>query len=185
MTDDPAIRVRGLRKTYGDQVAVEGLDLDVARGECFALLGPNGAGKTTTVEILEGYRPRTGGEVSVLGVDPAKPNRDWRGQVGIVLQGTGEFETVSVREVVRHFATFYPAPRDPDEVIEAVRLTAKANSRAGKLSGGQRRRLHAALGIVGRPELPFLDEPAAGFDPQARQQVSEPLHPIAGEGTTV
>src|SRR5947199_3488832 len=107
MTDQPAIRVRGLRKSYGAQVAVEGLDLDVARGECFALLGPNGAGKTTTVEILEGYRPRTGGEVSVLGVDPAKPNRDWRGRGGIVLHGTGGVEAVSVREVVRHFATVY------------------------------------------------------------------------------
>jgi len=120
MTDEPAIRVRGLRKTYGSQVAVEALDLDVDRGECFALLGPNGAGKTTTVEILEGYRPRSGGEVRVLGIDPAKPNRDWRARVGIVLQGTGEFETVTVREVIRHFATFYPAPRDPDEVIAAV-----------------------------------------------------------------
>ena len=185
MTDEPAIHVRGLRKTYGAQVAVEGLDLDVARGECFALLGPNGAGKTTTVEILEGYRPRTGGEVSVLGVDPAKPNRDWRGQVGIVLQGTGEFETVSVREVVRHFATFYPAPRDPDEVIEAVGLTAKANSRAGKLSGGQRRRLDVALGIVGRPELLFLDEPTTGFDPEARQEFWELIHQLAAEGTTI
>src|SRR5256885_803278 len=185
MTDDPAIRVRGLRKTYGDQVAVEGLDLDVARGECFALLGPNGAGKTTTVEILEGYRPRTGGEVSVLGVDPAKPNRDWRGRVGIVLQGTGEFETVSVREVVRHFATFYPAPRDPDEVIEAVGLTAKANSRAGKLSGGQRPPLDVALGIVGRPEPLFPDEPTTGFDPEARQEFWELIHQLAAEGTTI
>jgi ABC-2 type transport system ATP-binding protein len=185
MTDEPAIRVRGLRKTYGAQVAVEALDLDVARGECFALLGPNGAGKTTTVEILEGYRPRTGGEVSVLGVDPAKPNRDWRSRVGIVLQGTGEFETVTVREVVRHFAKFYPAPRDPDEVIAAVGLTEKATSRAGKLSGGQRRRLDVALGIVGRPELLFLDEPTTGFDPEARQEFWELIHQLAAEGTTI
>jgi ABC-2 type transport system ATP-binding protein len=185
MTDEPAIHVRGLRKTYGAQVAVESLDLDVARGECFALLGPNGAGKTTTVEILEGYRPRTGGEVSVLAVDPAKPNRDWRARVGIVLQGTGEFETVSVREVVRHFAKFYPAPRDPDEVIAAVGLTEKANSRAGKLSGGQRRRLDVALGIVGRPELLFLDEPTTGFDPEARQEFWELIHQLSAEGTTI
>jgi ABC-2 type transport system ATP-binding protein len=185
MTDEPAIRVRGLRKTYGAQVAVEALDLDVARGECFALLGPNGAGKTTTVEILEGYRPRSGGEVTVLGIDPAKPNRDWRARVGIVLQGTGEFETVSVREVVRHFATFYPAPRDPDEVIAAVGLTGKATSRAGKLSGGQRRRLDVALGVIGRPELLFLDEPTTGFDPEARQEFWELIHQLAAEGTTI
>ncbi|OLB64719.1 MAG: ABC transporter [Actinobacteria bacterium 13_2_20CM_2_72_6] len=185
MTDEPAIRVRGLRKTYGSQVAVEALDLDVDRGECFALLGPNGAGKTTTVEILEGYRPRSGGEVRVLGIDPAKPNRDWRARVGIVLQGTGEFETVTVREVIRHFATFYPAPRDPDEVIAAVGLTEKATARAGKLSGGQRRRLDVALGIVGRPELLFLDEPTTGFDPEARQEFWELIHGLAAEGTTI
>src|SRR2546430_8058039 len=185
MTDEPAIHVRGLRKTYGAQVAVEALDLDVARGECFALLGPNGAGKTTTVEILEGYRPRSGGEVRVLGIDPAKPNRDWRARVGIVLQGTGEFETVTVREVIRHFATFYPAPRDPDEVIAAVGLTEKATARAGKLSGGQRRRLDVALGIVGRPELLFLDEPTTGFDPEARQEFWELIQGLSADGTTI
>src|SRR5947207_14135799 len=128
MTEEAAIRVRGLRKNYGGQVAVENLDLDVARGECFALLGPNGAGKTTTVEILEGYRPRTGGEVDVLGVDPARPNRDWRSRVGIVLQGTGEFETVTVREIIRHFGTFYPAPRDPDEAVGAVGLAEEGSA---------------------------------------------------------
>jgi ABC-2 type transport system ATP-binding protein len=185
MTDEPAIRVRGLRKTYGAQVAVEALDLDVARGECFALLGPNGAGKTTTVEILEGYRPRTGGEVNVLGVDPAKANRDWRARVGIVLQGVGEFETVTVREVIRHFATFYPAPRDPEEVIAAVGLSEKATAKAGKLSGGQRRRLDVALGVIGRPELLFLDEPTTGFDPEARQEFWELIHRLADEGTTI
>ncbi len=185
MSDEPAIRVRGLRKTYGAQVAVEGLDLDVARAECFALLGPNGAGKTTTVEILEGYRPRTGGEVSVLGIDPARPNRAWRARVGIVLQGTGEFETVTVREIVTHFAKYYPAPRDPEEVIKAVGLTAKATSRAVNLSGGQRRRLDVALGIVGRPELLFLDEPTTGFDPEARQEFWELIHGLSAEGTTI
>src|ERR1700749_3082442 len=117
MADDSAIRVRGLRKTYGDFVAVAGLDLDVARGECFALLGPNGAGKTSTVEILEGFRDRTAGDVSVIGLDPAHTTREWRSRVGIVLQSTGEFEALSVGEVVRHFAAYYPKPRDPDEVI--------------------------------------------------------------------
>src|SRR5436190_2651351 len=185
MTDESAIRVRGLRKTYGVQVAVEALDLDVARGECFALLGPNGAGKTTTVEILEGYRPRTGGEVDVLGVDPARPNRDWRSRVGIVLQGTGEFETVTVREIVAHFATYYPASRDPDEVISAVGLTEKATARTGKLSGGQRRRLDVALGIIGRPELLFLDEPTTGFDPEARQECWDLIRGLSTEGTTI
>jgi ABC-2 type transport system ATP-binding protein len=185
MTDEPAIRVRGLRKTYGAQVAVEGLDLDVARGECFALLGPNGAGKTTTVEILEGYRPRSGGEVSVLGVDPARADRDWRARVGIVLQGTGEFETVTVREIVSHFALYYPGARDPEEVIRAVGLTEKATTRAAKLSGGQRRRLDVALGMVGNPELLFLDEPTTGFDPEARKEFWELIHGLSAEGTTI
>ncbi len=185
MTDQPAIRVRGLRKTYGSHVAVENLDLDVAPGECFALLGPNGAGKTTTVEILEGYRPRSGGEVSVLGVDPARPNRDWRARVGIVLQGTGEFETVTVREIVSHFALYYPASRDPEEVIAAVGLTEKATARAASLSGGQRRRLDVALGIIGRPELLFLDEPTTGFDPEARQEFWELIRGLSAEETTI
>jgi ABC-2 type transport system ATP-binding protein len=185
MTDDVAIRVRGLRKTYGAQVAVDGLDLDVARGECFALLGPNGAGKTTTVEILEGYRPRSGGEVSVLGLDPARPTRDWRARVGIVLQSTGEFDAITVQEVVTHFAKYYPAPRDPDEVIAAVGLTGKTKARAGTLSGGQRRRLDVALGMVGRPELLFLDEPTTGFDPEARQEFWELIRGLSTEGTTI
>jgi ABC-2 type transport system ATP-binding protein len=185
MTDDLAIRVRGLRKEYGQQVAVDGLDLDVRRGECFALLGPNGAGKTTTVEILEGYRPRTGGEVDVLGTDPRRPSRQWRARVGIVLQTTGEFEALTVHEVVRHFATYYPAPRDPAEVIEAVGLAEKRAARAGTLSGGQRRRLDVALGIIGAPELLFLDEPTTGFDPQARQDFWDLIRLLAGEGTTI
>src|SRR6201986_2146594 len=123
MTEDVAIRVHGLQKTYGDHVAIQGLDLEVARGECFALLGPNGAGKTSTVEILQGFRPRTAGEGSVLGNDPAHPRRAWRARVGIVLQSTStEFDALTVGEVVRHFAAYYPAPRDPDEVIAAVGL---------------------------------------------------------------
>jgi ABC-2 type transport system ATP-binding protein len=185
MTEEPAIRVRGLRKTYGTHVAVEGLDLQIDHGECFALLGPNGAGKTTTVEILEGYRPRSAGEVSVLGLDPARPTRDWRARVGIVLQSTGEFEALTVHEVVSHFATYYPAPRKPAEVIEAVGLTAKTRARAGTLSGGQRRRLDVALGIIGQPELLFLDEPTTGFDPEARQEFWELIRGLSAEGTTI
>jgi ABC-2 type transport system ATP-binding protein len=185
MTDDVAIRVRGLRKTYGGHVAVEGLDLEVTRGECFALLGPNGAGKTTTVEILEGYRPRSAGEVSVLGLDPAHPTRDWRARVGIVLQSTGEFEAITVEEVVSHFAKYYPAPRDPDEVIASVGLSEKAKARAGTLSGGQRRRLDVALGMIGRPELLFLDEPTTGFDPEARHEFWELIRGLSTEGTTI
>ncbi|OLE23672.1 MAG: ABC transporter, partial [Actinobacteria bacterium 13_1_20CM_3_71_11] len=185
MTAEPAIRVRGLRKTYGHHVAVEGLDLEVHRGECFALLGPNGAGKTTTVEILEGYRPRSAGEVSVLGLDPAHPTRDWRARVGIVLQSIGEFEALTVREVVSHFARYYPAPRDPDEVIVSVGLAAKATARTGNLSGGQRRRLDVALGMIGRPELLFLDEPTTGFDPEARQEFWELIRGLSADGTTI
>ncbi len=185
MATEPAIRVRGLHKTYGDAVAVAGIDLDVARGECFALLGPNGAGKTSTVEILEGYRRRTSGEVSVLGTDPAKPTREWRARVGIVLQSTGEFEALTVTEVVRHFASFYPAPRDPGEVIAVVGLAEKATSRASLLSGGQRRRLDVALGIVGQPELLFLDEPTTGFDPEARLEFWGLIHELSAAGTTI
>ncbi|MBO0871526.1 MAG: ABC transporter ATP-binding protein [Micromonosporaceae bacterium] len=185
MIDDHAIRVRGLRKTYGSHVAVTDLDLDVRRGECFALLGPNGAGKTTVVEVLEGYRPRTAGEVDVLGVDPRRATRQWRARVGIVLQGTGEFEALTVHEVVRHFAMYYPAPRSPGEVLAAVGLAEKGRARAGTLSGGQRRRLDVALGIIGNPELLFLDEPTTGFDPEARQEFWELIRGLSAAGTTI
>ncbi|MCZ7418784.1 ABC transporter ATP-binding protein [Verrucosispora sp. WMMA2121] len=185
MSDDVAIRVRGLRKTYGGPPAVAGLNLDVHRGEVFALLGPNGAGKTTTVEILEGYRQRDSGEVRVLDVDPANPTRDWRGRVGIVFQGTGEFDELSVAEVVHHFAGFYPDADDPDKVIERVGLTAKARARTHTLSGGQKRRLDVALGIIGRPELLFLDEPTTGFDPEARREFWELIRDLAAAGTTI
>jgi ABC-2 type transport system ATP-binding protein len=186
MAEELAIRVRGLRKQYSNgPLAVEDVDLDVARGECFALLGPNGAGKTTTVEILEGYRPRTSGDVSVLGIDPAHATREWRANVGIVLQGTGEFETMSVHEVVHHFAHYYPNPRDPQQVIEAVGLAEKDSARAAALSGGQRRRLDVALGIIGRPELLFLDEPTTGFDPEARIEFWKLIHELSAEGTTI
>jgi len=189
--DGAAIAVRGLRKTYGGQAAVDGIDLDVRRGEIFALLGPNGAGKTTTVEILEGLRRRDAGEVSVLGVDPgvafrrSADARGWRSRLGIVLQGTGEFDELTVGEVVHHFAAFYPAADDPGAVIGRVGLTAKAGARTHTLSGGQKRRLDVALGIIGRPELLFLDEPTTGFDPEARREFWELIRDLAASGTTI
>ncbi len=185
MPSEPAISVRGLRKTYGTTVAVDSVDLSVARGEVFALLGPNGAGKTTTVEILEGYRRRDDGEVSVLGTDPRHGDADWRARIGIVLQATGEFEELTVAEVVHHFAAYYPRPDDPDKVIERVGLGAKRRARAKTLSGGQQRRLDVALGIIGRPELLFLDEPTTGFDPQARREFWEVVRDLAAAGTTI
>ncbi|KIR63273.1 ABC transporter ATP-binding protein [Micromonospora haikouensis] len=185
MDDELAISVRGLRKAYGDNVAVAGVDLDVRRGEVFALLGPNGAGKTTTVEILEGYRRRDSGEVRVLGSDPADPTPDWRSRVGIVLQGTGEFDELTVGEVVRHFSGFYPDADDPAKVVERVGLGAKAKARTHTLSGGQKRRLDVALGIIGRPELLFLDEPTTGFDPEARREFWELIRDLAAAGTTI
>ncbi|MCX4389803.1 ABC transporter ATP-binding protein [Micromonospora peucetia] len=185
MHDELAISVRGLRKAYGDNAAVTGVDLDVHRGEVFALLGPNGAGKTTTVEILEGYRRRDAGDVDVLGSDPARPAADWRSRVGIVLQGTGEFDELTVAEVVRHFSGFYAGAEDPDKVIERVGLAAKAKARTHTLSGGQKRRLDVALGIVGRPELLFLDEPTTGFDPEARREFWELIRDLAAAGTTI
>ncbi len=185
MTEDVAIRVRGLRKTYRDTVAVDALELEVPRGEVFALLGPNGAGKTTTVEMLEGFRRPTAGEVQVLGTDPRHADRAWRERIGIVLQSAGEFDELTVGEVVRHFATYYPAADDPDRVIEQVGLAEKVRSRAKNLSGGQRRRLDVALGIIGRPELLFLDEPTTGFDPEARREFWELIRTLAGGGTTI
>jgi ABC-2 type transport system ATP-binding protein len=184
MTAEAAIRVTGLRKRYGPLTAVDGVDLEIAHGEVFALLGPNGAGKTTTVEILEGYRQRDGGTVSVLGEDPAQAGRHWRARIGIVLQLSGELE-LTVAELVGQFAGFYPRPRDPADVIELVGLTAQAGRRANRLSGGQRRRLDVALGIVGRPELLFLDEPTTGFDPEARRQFWDLVRRFAADGTTI
>ena len=184
---DAAIAVRGLRKVYGDRPAVDGIDLEVGQGEVFALLGPNGAGKTTTVEILEGFRKRDGGEVSVLGADPAQVAKSerWRQRVGIVLQGTGEFDELSVGEVVRHFARFYSAPDDPEAVITRVGLRDKAKARTHTLSGGQKRRLDVALGIIGRPELLFLDEPTTGFDPEARREFWGLIKDLQSSGTTI
>jgi ABC-2 type transport system ATP-binding protein len=182
---DVAVRIRGLRKAYGGVAAVDGIDLDIARGETFALLGPNGAGKSTTVEILEGYRLRSAGEVSVLGVDPAHGDLDWKARLGIVLQSATESGVYTVREQLSHFAGFYPDPRDVDEVIAAVGLEAKARTRVSKLSGGQRRRVDVALGIIGRPELLFLDEPTTGFDPEARREFWKLVRGLKAEGTTI
>jgi ABC-2 type transport system ATP-binding protein len=185
MTGDLAIEVRGLRKAYGGTPAVAGVDLAVRRGEVYALLGPNGAGKTTTVEILEGYRRRDGGTVTVLGVDPQHAGAAWRSRVGVVLQGTGEFDELTVGEVVRHFAAFYPDAEDPDKVIERVGLAEKVGARTHTLSGGQKRRLDVALGIVGRPELLFLDEPTTGFDPEARREFWDLIRDLSAAGTTI
>ncbi|GIE93177.1 ABC transporter [Paractinoplanes rishiriensis] len=180
-----AIEVKGLRKTYRGDEAVRGIDLVVRRGEVFALLGPNGAGKTTTVEILEGHRRRSGGEVRVLDADPATAGRAWRARIGVVLQDADDAAELTVAEMVRHVAGFYPDPRPVAEVIDLVGLTEKRGSRIRSLSGGQRRRVDVALGIVGRPELLFLDEPTTGFDPAARRQFWELIRALAGEGTTI
>jgi ABC-2 type transport system ATP-binding protein len=184
MSDESAIRVRELRKRYGRVAAVDDIDLDIARGEVFALLGPNGAGKTTTIEILEGYRLRDSGAVAVLGEDPAEAGRIWRARIGIVLQLTAEPE-LTVAEIVRQFAGYYPRPRNPGEVVEVVGLGGLGGRRAHQLSGGQLRRLDVALGIVGRPELLFLDEPTTGFDPEARRQFWELVQRLAADGTAV
>jgi ABC-2 type transport system ATP-binding protein len=165
----PAIEVSDLRKSYGPVEAVRGLSFAVERGEVFGLLGPNGAGKTTTVEILEGYRRRSGGEVRVLGHDPETRDRELQQRVGIVLQSCGFYPRVTVREAVEHFAKAYARPRDPRETIALVGLEEKAEARTKELSGGQRRRLDLALALVGDPELVFLDEPTTGFDPAARR----------------
>ncbi len=182
---DVAINVRDLHKCYGEKRAVDGLDLTVARGEIFAVLGPNGAGKTTTIEILEGFRHRDGGTVTVLGEDPQAAGRRWRDRIGIVLQTANDQAELTVRELVTHFARYYPAPRDPEELIAAVGLTEKAHTRTRQLSGGQRRRLDVALGIVGRPELLFLDEPTTGFDPEARRAFWDLIEGLRDGGTTI
>ncbi len=185
METDNAVRVRGLVKRYPDKVAVAGVDLDIHRGEVFALLGPNGAGKTTAVEVLEGYRRADEGEISVLGVDPAKGDRIWRSRLGIVAQSSRDEAELSVAELVNHYAGYYPDPRDPDEVIASVGLDEKRKTRTRKLSGGQRRRLDVALGVVGNPELLFLDEPTTGFDPEARRQFWTLIENLRTEGTTI
>ena len=182
---EPVIRVERLRKSYGAVEAVRGISFEVRRGEVFGLLGPNGAGKTTTVEILEGYRDRSGGRVAVLGYDPAERRRDLRERVGVVLQEAGFYPRVTVGEAVRHFASMYVRPRDPDEVIALVGLEGRERVRTAELSGGQRRRLDLALALAGDPDLVFLDEPTTGFDPAARRTAWDVVRALGDLGKTV
>ncbi len=182
---EPVISISGLRKSYGEVDAVRGIDLEVNAGEVFAFLGPNGAGKTTTVEILEGYRRRSGGEVSVLGEDPQRAGREWRERIGIVLQSGRLDPYLTVRESLGLYAGYFRAPRPVDEVVELVGLEEKADARAGKLSGGQQRRLDVGLALVGDPDLLFLDEPTTGFDPTARRQAWDVIAGLRDLGKTV
>ena len=183
-----AIEVIGLVKKYGSKTAVDGIDLKVETGEIFALLGPNGAGKTTTVEILEGYRKASGGQVRVLGFDPStkgSAGQRWRNRIGIVLQSTTDAADLSVIETISHYANYYENPRDVEQVIDEVGLREKINAKARELSGGQRRRLDVALGIIGSPEILFLDEPTTGFDPEARRSFWELIRTLKAEGKTI
>ena len=184
-TSRPAISVTGLRKSYGDREVVRSVSFDVAAGECFGLLGHNGAGKTTTIEILEGYLSRDAGEVSVLGRDPADPSSDWRSRIGIVLQDMDVFPTLTVTETVQMFADLYPSPRNVGETIDLVDLGRLASSRVGSLSGGEKRRLDVALGLVGDPELLFLDEPTTGLDPAARRDSWTMIEGLKELGVTI
>ncbi|MBD3940272.1 ABC transporter ATP-binding protein [Microbacterium sp. NEAU-LLC] len=183
--DTQAVRVEGLHKTYGDRTVVDGVSFDIARGETLALLGPNGAGKSTTVEILAGFRRRTGGTVEVLGADPETADTALRGRVGVVAQSTGRTGPLTVRELIRQFAGLFPHPRDADELIAAVGLAPHARRRMAKLSGGLQRRVDVALGIVGQPELLFLDEPTTGFDPHARREFWDLIRCLKDCGTTI
>jgi ABC-2 type transport system ATP-binding protein len=185
VSGERVIEVRGLRKTYGDVQAVAGIDLHVERGEVFALLGPNGAGKTTATEILEGYRHRSAGEVSVLGFDPATRDEAFRRRIGIVLQSTGIDPFLTVRETIVMYSGYYPHPRAADEVIEVVGLQEKRDTRVLKLSGGQQRRLDVAIALAGDPELLFLDEPTTGFDPNARRNAWQMIANLTELGKTV
>src|SRR3954451_6337475 len=182
---EPVISVQGLRKSYDDLEAVRGIDLEVGAGEVFAFLGANGAGKTTTVEILEGYRPRSAGEVSVLGTDPQDADRDWRQRVGFVLQECRLVGELTPREAVEQYAGYYAQPRDIDETISLVGLAEKADVRTSKLSGAQQRRLDVALALIGDPELLFLDEPTTGFAPSARRQAWDVIGGLRDLGKTV
>jgi len=180
-----AIEVRDLRKAYGDVEAVRGVSFEIGTGEIFGLLGPNGAGKTTTVEILEGYRARNGGTVSVLGEDPAQAGRQWRERIGVVLQSSAIYETLTVTENLALFAGYYTRPRAVAEVVELVGLEEKRDARVRTLSGGQKRRLDLGLALVGDPEVVFLDEPTTGFDPEARRRAWDTIGGLRGLGKTV
>ena len=181
----PAVHVDDLRKRYGEYEALRGVSFEIREGEVFSLLGPNGAGKTTTIEILEGYRRRDAGTVSVLGVDPARTTRDWRGRIGVVLQSSAMYENISVRESLALFAGYYERPRPVDEVIGVVGLEEKAEALVRRLSGGQRRRLDFGLALVGDPELIFLDEPTTGFDPAARRNAWGTIRSLRELGKTI
>ena len=180
-----AIRVAGLKKSYGSYEALRGIDFEIREGEVFGLLGPNGAGKTTTVEILEGYRRPDAGEVTVLGEDPQRATRGWRERIGVVLQSSSLYPNLTVRESLRLFGGYYSRPRDVGEVVELVGLAEKADARVRTLSGGQQRRLDLGLALVGDPELIFLDEPTTGFDPSARRTAWETIRGLRGLGKTV
>jgi len=181
----PVVSVRGLTKSYDDFEAVKGIDFEIRAGEVFGLLGPNGAGKTTTIEILEGYRRRDAGEVEVLGADPETAGLGWRGRIGVVLQSSAMYENLTVAEQLGQFAGYYAHPRPVDEVIELIGLEEKRDTRARRLSGGQRRRLDLGLALIGDPELIFLDEPTTGFDPGARRRAWETIRSLSGLGKTI
>jgi ABC-2 type transport system ATP-binding protein len=185
MAQDAAIHVSGLHKSYGANEAVRGIDFEVGKGEVFGFLGPNGAGKTTTVEILEGYRPRSAGDVSVLGIDPGAPTREWRARIGLVLQECELNPLLTVDESMKLYASFFPNPRPVEETLRLVGLQDRRGARVGALSGGQQRRLDVGVGIIGNPELLFLDEPTTGFDPTARRDAWNMIEGLKDLGTTI
>lgn len=185
MTNEASVVVEQLYKSYGSFKALQGISFSVAEGETFALLGPNGAGKSTTVEILEGFKAPSSGEVKVLGQNPARGSRSWRSRIGVVPQSTGSFGPYTVREQLQQFASYYPTPHDVAETINAVGLDEKADTRISSLSGGQRRRVDVALSVIGNPEMLFLDEPTTGFDPEARHEFWKLIRALQNRGTSI